>query len=83
MKRTLKAREAALCTNVCEHLQSKAVSNPPAFVASVAWREDACQNGVCACVYACVMGSLSAALGRLSIRITLCRFDSGDQGRAL
>lgn len=83
MKRTVKARQAAICTkNTPEHLQSKAVSEPPAFVASVAWREDACQSGVCACVCACVMGSLRAAVGRLSIRITLCRSDSGDQGRA-
>lgn len=39
--------------------------------------KNACQKGLCAYV----MGSCSAPAPRLSIRITLPRFDSGDQGR--
>lgn len=46
----------------------------PAFVASLVRRENACQKGLCAYI----MGSCSAQSPRLSISITLPRFDSGD-----
>lgn len=54
------------------------MSELPAFIASIVWRENACQKGLCAYV----IGSSRAALQRLSIRITLSRYDSGDEGKS-